>query len=303
MKNKNKMALLSFILSLVLFVSFIPSIQGQYSYLLTLEAGTSYEWKVTTLTTVGSPSTPYLDFGPTEVLKQGDRINVTLLQDVNSTALGGDYQLFSNDSNDWVDFYLNDELITNDTSDIDLFDLDWVNLGMWSGWFYEQFLLPITYTNSTGTYDNFLVLHNNYQQETGDYKSDNNFHSYTESVHIKVKTTSKLSKETWSLKRVYSEVYKESDYTDPEDWDTTDRTLDITTELRYNIATGLLVYVNHDYAEHEILQEEGSTEDNTEEVIFILESSALSTKVPYNWAFVLLGILTIGIVVLWRKKN
>ncbi|NPD88769.1 MAG: hypothetical protein HGN29_08585 [Asgard group archaeon] len=303
MKNKNKMILMSSILSLVLFVSFIPSIQGQYSYLLTLEAGTSYGWEVTTLTTVGTVYTPFLNYGH-EILKQGDRINITLLQDVNSTALGGSYQLFFNVSIIWVEFYLNDEFVTNVTTEIGLFDIDsWINLGMWSGWFYEQFLLPITYTNSTGKYDNFQVLHNNYQQGTGDLKSETNFHSYSESVHLKVKTTSKLSKDTWSIKRVYSEVYKESDYTDPEDWDTTDRTLDITTELRYNRATGLLVYVNHDYAWHEIYQEEGSTEDNVEEIIFIVESSELSTKAPYNWAFVLLGILTIGIIVLWRKKN
>ncbi|MHA1953248.1 MAG: hypothetical protein ACW96U_04820 [Candidatus Heimdallarchaeaceae archaeon] len=302
MKIKNKMALLSFILSLVLFVSFIPSIQGQYSYLLTLEAGTSYEWEVTTLTTVGGINPSFLDFG-SEELKQGDRINATLLQDVNATALGGEYQLFINDSIVWVEFLLNDEFVTNDTDDIDLFDLDWVNIGMWSGWFYERFLLPVTYTNSTGTYDNFLVLHNNYQQGIGDLKSETNFHSYSESVNLKVRTTSKLSKDTWTLKRVYSEVYKESDYTDPLDWDTTDRTLDIITELRYNRATGLLVYVNHDYAWHEIFQEDGSTEDNIEEMIFIVESTALSIKVPYNWAFVLLGIFSIGIIVLWRKKN
>ncbi len=303
MKNKNTMALLSFILSLVLFVSFIPSIQGQYSYLLTLEAGTSYEWQVTTLTTVGSVSASFLDYGPTEVLKQGDRINVTLLKDVNATALGDPDQLFDNDTNIWVEFYLNDEFVTNDTTQIGLFDTDWVNLGMWSDWFDEQFLLPTTFTNSTGTYDNILILHNNYQQETGDAKTEINFHSYSESIQLKVKTTSKLSKDTWSLKRVYSEVYKESDYTDPEDWDTTDRTLDITTEIRYNVATGLLVYVNHNYAWHQIYQEEGSVEDEVREIVFIVESTELSTKVPYNWAFVLIGILTIGIIVLWRKKN
>jgi hypothetical protein len=299
---KNKIAIISIILSSILLISFIPSIQAQYSYLLTLEAGTSYEWEVTTLTTVGSVSTPFLDFGP-EILQQGDKINATLIKDVNATALGGDYELFYNDSNTWVEFYLNDEFITNDTDDIGLIYTDWVNSGMWAGWFYDWFLLPISFTNSTGTYDNFVVRHNNFDQNTVDLRSETNYHSYYESIHLKVKTTSKLSKDTWSIKRVYSEVYKENDYTDSLDWDTTDRTLDITTELRYNRATGLLVYVSHDYTWHQIFQEEGSTEDEVREVVFVLESSSLTIKAPYNWAYVLIGILTIGIIALWRKKN
>lgn len=301
---KNKTTIIALLLSIGIISSFIPSIQGQYSYLLTLEAGTSFEWEVTTLTVVGSASTPYLNYGLTEVLKQGDTLNITLLEDVNATALGGFYQLYFNDSITWVDFYLNDELITNDTDEIGLFNLDsWVNIGMWSGWFYEPFLLPTTFTNSTGTYDNFVILHNSFPQDNSDLKSEVNLHSYYESVHLKVKTTSKLSKDTWTIKRVYNEVYKEQDYTDPADWDTTDRTLDITTELRYNVETGLLVYINHNYAWHQIFEEEGSTEDEVREVVFIVESTELSTKVPYNWAYVLLGILTIGIIVLWRKKN
>ena len=306
MKIKNKMALLSFIMSLMLLISFIPSIRGDYySFLMSLEAGATYEWEVTTLTTLGSVSASYLNFGPTEVLKQGDKINVTLTKDVNATAFGDPWELFTNNTVGWAEFYLNGEFITNDTRDIDLFYLDWVNIGLdpFRFWFFNEFLLPVSFTNDTGTYDNFVILHNTYPQGTGELKTDSAHHAYSQSIHLKEKITCKLSKDTWSVKRVYSEVLKEKDYTDPDNWDTTDRTLDITTELRFNVATGLLVYVDHEYAWHQIYSEEGSTEDEVREVKFVLESTQLTIKAPYNWAYVLIGLLTIGIIVLWRKKN
>ncbi|MCK5141626.1 MAG: hypothetical protein KAQ70_05485 [Candidatus Heimdallarchaeota archaeon] len=194
MRNSKKMILLGVFFSLIILSSLNSNniVRGQeYSYSLLLVPDVTYEWSVTTLSVVGSASTSFLDYGD-DTISQGDTLSAEILLDVNETAIGDPIQLL-NISNVWVEFYLNGENKSTNVYDIGLFDLSWMGLGNY------YFLEPTLYTNSTGDYDNFLIYHNTYSEVNYEERTEIKEYAYYELELEKAVTSTKLSKDTWSI--------------------------------------------------------------------------------------------------------
>lgn len=294
-RNKILIALLSVLFLSVAFTN--PQIQGQtYEYLETLIPGATYEWQVTTLTTTGSISTPFLDYG-NESLEQGDLFSVKIIDDVNNVT-GGDPNELLNPVNTWAEFYLNGIYKTNNTSEIGILDLGWTMLT------YIDFLQPASYTNSTGNYSYIEVLYENFANVKFEERTDVKYHGYYELYYLKFKQTSSLSSKTWTIKMQMHEDYLEDDFIDPENWQKVQTTTDRTVEIRFNVDTGFVVYLFYEYLWHNIRQVEGSTDDDTNSVTLQIESTQLPTVAPFNYGFALIGVITICLVLYtWRKRK
>lgn len=294
--EKKKFELMTLVLATLLIFSYVTRTQAQeYEYQSSLLPDVTYEWQITTLVTTGYDNLPYLAFGD-DILEQGDKISVKILANVSAITNGDPSQLF-NTSNVWIEFYLNGENKTTNINDIGVIDL------AWTGWVGYFFLMPTTYTNETGTYNNFEVINEGFQQINGEDKTETKEHGYYEYVYSSIKQSSKLSKKTWTIKLNYHSEYKENDFTDPEDWSKVDTTIDNDIEIRYNVETGLIVYLNHEYSWHSINEVEGSLDDDTRSISLLLESTQLPTAAPFNWIFALLGIGTWVLTIRKKRKN
>ncbi len=293
-RNKIIIALFSVLFLSVVFTS--PQIQGQtYEYLSTLMPGATYEWQVTTLLTTGSVSTSFLVYG-NESLEQGDLFSVKIIDDVNNVT-GGDPNELLNPLNTWAEFYLNGNYKTNDTSEIGILDLGWTMFT------YIDFLQPTSYTNSTGNYSYIEVLHENFANVKFDERTDVNFHGYYESTNLKYKQTSSLSSKIWTIKMQMHEDYQEDDFIDPENWQKEQTTTDRTVEIRFNVETGLVVYLLYEYTWHNIRQVEGSLDDDINSISLVIESTDQPISAPFNYSFALIGLLTICFVFYVKKRR
>jgi len=293
-RNKIIIAFLSILFLSVIFTS--PQIQGQtYEYLSTLTPGTTYEWQVTTLSTTGSVGTSFLVYG-NESLEQGDLFSVKIIDDINNVTGGNPNELL-NPLNVWAEFYLNGVYKTNDTSEIGILDLGWTMFT------YIDFLQPTSYTNSTGNYSYIEVLHENFANVKYEERTEINFHGYYESTYTKFKQSSSLSSKTWTIKMQMHEDYQEDDFVDPENWQKEQTTTDRTVEIRFNVETGFVVYLFYDYLWHNIRQVEGSTDDDTNAVNLVIESTQLPTVAPFNYGYALIGILAICFVFFMKKRR
>lgn len=298
MRDSRKIILLGVFFSLIILSSLNSNniVRGQeYSYSLLLVPDVEYEWDVTTLTVIGSASTSFLDYGD-DTISQGDVLSAKILLDVNETAIGDPIQLL-NVSNVWVEFYLNGENKSTNVYDIGLFDLSWMELGNY------YFLEPTLYTNSTGAYDNFLIYHNSYSEVNYEERIEINEYAYYELEIEKVVTSTKLSKDTWSINIDYSDDETIENFRDPENWfkDTTTETL--VAELRFNRETGLLTYLQYTYNWHRIHEVEGSLDDDVEGVNLLIESTQLPTSSSYEWTFAIAGLVVFSIIVAVRRKQ
>ena len=298
MRDSRKIILLGVFFSLIILSSLNSNniVRGQeYSYSLLLVPDVEYEWDVTTLTVIGSASTSFLDYGD-DTISQGDILSAKILLDVNETAIGDPIQLL-NVSNVWVEFYLNGENKSTNVYDIGLFDLSWMELGNY------YFLEPTLYTNSTGAYDNFLIYHNSYSEVNYEERIEINEYAYYELEIEKVVTSTKLSKDTWSINIDYSDDETIENFRDPENWfkDTTTETL--VAELRFNRETGLLTYLQYTYNWHRIHEVEGSLDDDVEGVNLLIESTQLPTSSSYEWTFAIAGLVVFSIIVVVRRKQ
>ncbi len=298
MRNSRKMILLGVFFSLIIVSSlnFNNTVRGQeYSYSLLLVPDGTYEWSVTTLVVVGSASTSFLDYGD-ETISQGDTLSAKILLDVNETAMGDPLQLL-NISNVWIEFYLNGVNKSTNVHDIGLFDLFWMRLGNY------YFLEPTLYTNSTGVYDNFLIYHNSYPEVNAESRIEINEYAYYELEIMKVVTSTKLSKDTWTIKADYSVDEIIEDFRDSEDW-FKEHTIETSlTELRFNRETGLATYLQYTYSQHRVYEIEGSLDDDIESVDLLIESTQLPTSASYEWSFAVVGLIVFSIVMVRRKRK
>jgi hypothetical protein len=293
-RNKIIIALLSVLFLSVVFTS--SQIQGQtYEYLSTLIPGATYEWQVTTLSTTGSVGTSFLIYG-NESLEQGDLFSVKIIDDVNNIT-GGDPLELLNPVNVWAEFYLNGNFKTNDTSEIGILDLGWTMFA------FIDFLQPVIYTNSTGNYSYIEVLHENFANVKYEERTDVKYHGYYESIYLRYKQSSSLSSKTWTIKMQMHEDYQEDDFIDPENWQKEQTTTDRTIEIRFNVETGLVVYLYYDYLWHNIRQVEGSTDDDTNAITLQIESTQLPTVAPFSYGYALIGVLTICLVFYMRRRR
>ncbi|MHA1199829.1 MAG: hypothetical protein ACTSQF_10925 [Candidatus Heimdallarchaeaceae archaeon] len=297
--KKTKVSFLVIIgMLLLLFTSSSSLVSSQeYVYPTEFGVGATYDWEVIDLTVSGTISTPYLDYG-SEDLKQGDVISVKLLQNVNNITNGtlGELQ---NPSNIWAEFYLNGDFQTNDTDDIGLFVLDWLDFeNIYTDYFFMQ---PITYENETGIFNYFEILHNNFPQVTEKSTDEFETHEVYSYTRVNLIQTSKLTSKSWTVKMELTETERTEDLEVP--WE---KTLTETTEIieiRFNVQTGLLSYIKYDFKEHSEREVDGSL-DIDDDVVFVhIESTSVPVGVPFNWAFSFLGLIVIGLVVYRKRKK
>ncbi len=298
MRNSRKMILLGVFFSLIILSSLNSNniVRGQeFSYSLLLVPDVEYEWTVTTLVVIGSASTSFLDYGD-ETISQGDTLSAKILLDVNETVIGDPLQLL-NISNVWVEFYLNGVNKSTNVFDIGIFNLQWMGLGSY------YFLEPTLYTNSTGAYDNFLIYHNGYPEVNAEERVEVNEHSYYEFEVGTIVTTTKLSKDTWTIKIDYSVEETIENFRDPDNWFKDFTTETITSELRFNRETGLATYIQYTYNWHRIHEVEGSLDNDVESVDLLIESTQLPTSSSYEWSFAVVGLIVFSIVMVRRKRK
>lgn len=298
MRNSKKMILLGVFFSLIILSSLNSNniVRGQeYSYSLLLVPDVTYEWSVTTLSVVGSASTLFLDYGD-DTISQGDTVSAEILLDVNETAIGDPLQLL-NISNVWVEFYLNGENKSTNVEDIGLFDLSWMGLGSY------YFLEPTLYTNSTGAYDNFLIYHNSYAEVNYEGRTEIKEYAYYELEIEKVVTSTKLSKDTWSITIDYSDEETIENFRNPDNWFKDFTTETLVAELRFNRETGLATYLKYTYNWHRIHEVEGSLDNDAEAVDLLIESTQLPTSASYEWSFAVVGLIVFSIIIVRRKRK
>ena len=298
MRNSRKMILLGVFFSLIILSSLNSNniVRGQeYSYSLLLVPDVTYEWSVTTLVVVGSASTAFLDYGD-ETISQGDILSAKILLDVNESAIGDPLQLF-NISNVWVEFSLNGVNQSTNVDDIGIFDLSWMDLGDY------YFLEPTLHSNSTGVYDNFLIYHNGYSEENEESRKETNEYAFYELKIKKVVTSTKLSKNTWTIKIDYSEDEIVENFRNPDNWLKEHTTETLVAELRFNRETGLVTYLQYNFNWNRILETEGSLVDDVESVNLLVESTQLPTSSSYEWSFAVVGLIVFSIVIIRRKRK
>ena len=192
---KHKKTYLILVMLILMGFSSGKLVKGQeYNYYSTLIADASYEWQVTKLSVVGSISTSFLTFNDS-TLAVGDNLTIKITDNIDTLA-NGTLTDIEDISKEWAEFYLNGELKTINITEIGFLFLDFMS---WSDG-EHFFLQPVTYTNDTGTYNHFEILENNFEQINADITSEITQVNYHENSHMTIKQSSKLSKNTWTIK-------------------------------------------------------------------------------------------------------
>ncbi|MCE7742208.1 MAG: hypothetical protein GOP50_07085 [Candidatus Heimdallarchaeota archaeon] len=297
--KKTKVSFLAIIGMLLLLISSSSNLVSsqEYVYPVEFDVGATYDWEVIDLLVSGTISTPYLNYG-SEVLKQGDVISVKILQNVNNVTNGTPSEL-QDPSNIWAEFYLNGDFQTNETEDIGLFVLDWLDFAnIYTDYFFIQ---PITYENETGIYNYFEILHNNFPQVNERSTEEFETHEVYSFTKTNLVQTSKLTSKSWTVRMELTEEERTEDLEVP--WE---KTLTKTTEIieiRFNVDTGLLSYIKYDFKEHFEREIDGSIDIDDDIVFLHIESTSVPVGVPFNWAFSFLGLIVIGLVVYRKRKK
>lgn len=281
-------------------ISKTNTVQGQeYSYPSELTVGASYEWEVVELSTLGSVNTNFLNFGD-DTLKKGDKFTITLLDSINNVTNGTTSELLDPE-NIWAEFYLNGEFKTNETDQIGLLDLNW--LGLMSIGMDDFFLQPTTYENVTGVYNYFEILNAEFPQVTATIEEELSSHGYLNKYFAKISQSSKLSSKVWTVKLQVEEKETENDLVNPEDWEKTYETINRYIEIRFNVKTGLLTYVDYDYAFHRERTVEGSLDITDNSINLLIKSTTLPIGAPFDWAYSVIGLALVSLIVYKRKRR
>jgi len=281
-------------------ISKTNTVQGQeYSYPSELTVGASYEWEVEELGTLGSVNTNFLNFGD-DTLKKGDKFSITLLDSINNVTNGTTSELLEPE-NIWAEFYLNGEFKTNETDQIGLLDLNW--LGLMSIGMDDFFLQPTTYENVTGVYNYFEILNAEFPQVTTTIEEEMSSHGYLEQYFEEISQSSKLSSKAWTVKYQVEERENEEDLVDPENWQKTYETTNRYIEIRFNVKTGLITYIDYDYAFHRERTVEGSLDITDNSINLLIESTTLPIGAPFDWAYSVIGLALVSLIVYKRRRR
>ncbi|MHA1116434.1 MAG: hypothetical protein ACTSRR_10155 [Candidatus Heimdallarchaeaceae archaeon] len=289
-------------LLLISILTFSQFSKGLYSP--DLKDNTVYTWNVQTLEKVGTFDTPYLSIDDSTI-KQGDVIKLRLLNNTDEVANGSVSNLWGR-SNVWFDLFINNEFVTND-SDVPLFALDWMGIPRiyfdWANQYDFYWVLPVEFTNETGTYEFFEVTHSLFNNLKLSQSSVQDYHGYYSSVSWNLKQISKLSNLTWSLVVKWSYKEKTEDRTSP-DWSIINLEETISTEFRFNRKTGLLVYLSYKYTLKQNEKSEGVETDENESLDLLITSNELPTKASTNFILYMITILTVtSIKIVYSKRK
>jgi len=281
-------------------ISKTNTVQGQgYSYPSELTVGASYEWEVTELGTLGSVNTNFLNFGD-DTLKKGDKFSITLLDSINNVTNGTTSELLD-PANIWAEFYINGEFKTNETDQIGLLELNW--LGLMSIGMDDFFLQPTTYENVTGVYNYFEILNAEFPQVTATIEEKMSSHGYLNQYFAKISQSSKLSSKVWTVKLQVEERETEDDLVDPVDWEKTYETTNRYVEIRFNVKTGLLTYLDYDYAFHRERTVEGLLDITDNSINLLIKSTTLPIGATFEWAYSVIGLALVSLIVYKRKRR
>ena len=278
MKSKKFKLSLVMVFSLLFLASILntESVQGQdYSYPSDIAVGNSYEWEVTELTILGTVNTDNVTNGtPSELV---------------------------NPANIWVAFYLNGEFKTNETDQIGLLDLGWLSMipiGQ-----DDFFLQPTTYENATDVYNYFEILNANFPQYVMTMEDEIESHGYYNHYTMKLKMSSKLTSKSWTIKFQFEESNKENDLLDPMDWEKIIQTTSRYIEIRFNVKTGFVTYLDYQYIWHQERTVEGSVDIDDDNITLLIKSTDLPTGAPFDWGYSIIGLAVISILVYYRKRR
>jgi len=289
---------ITFLILLLVLTSANLASGQDYAFPSEFEIGATYDWKVKDLKTSGPVSTPYLNFGG-EPLSKGDVISVKLIQNINILTNGSYLELLE-PNNIWAEFYLNGEFMTNVTEDIEIFVLDWIDFSRIQNDNYF-FIQPITYEDETGIYNYFEVLNSVFpqldEQSTIEYETEDVY------THTKtnLKQSSKLTSKSWTLIKELTVEETDNNLQDP--WEKTKTNTKENIEVRFNVNTGLLSYIEYSFEEHFEREVDGSVDIDDEEILVHIESTSVPIGVPFNWVFSLFGLFVIGSVIYIRRKK
>ncbi|MHA1199844.1 MAG: hypothetical protein ACTSQF_11000 [Candidatus Heimdallarchaeaceae archaeon] len=258
---------------------------GTMGYSDDIVAGAEFEWTVDTLAFTGAFTSVTSDaYIGTEYLTQGDKIKVVVTEDPD-TAVGDWFNLFIDGVS--VDPYLGYLL--------------YYGLAYTFGSF---FISPVTYTNATGTYNIYEQL----MEELGDYYYDETYEysteisGYTYEYGYTYEMGFTLEDDVFSYlihERTWAHIegggYDES------------MEQEIRVQASTDINTGLMgtleVYINIDMptSTYYSYMSSGS-------IHMIIDSDyapidGFGRTVPFEWAFSLLGISTLAVIVVLVKRK
>ncbi|MCK4896269.1 MAG: hypothetical protein KAS47_05630, partial [Candidatus Heimdallarchaeota archaeon] len=144
---------------------------------------------------------------------------------------------------------------------------------------------------------------NGYSEETEESRKETNEYAFYELKIKKVVTSTKLSKNTWTIKIDSSEDEIVENFRNPDNWLKEHTTETLVAELRFNRETGLVTYLQYNFNWNRILETEGSLVDDVEAVNLLIESTQLPTSSSYEWSFAVVGLIVFSIVIVRRKRK
>ncbi len=253
---------------------------GTLGYADEIAVGEKFEWTVTKLDLSGDFATYTDDFyiGDKE-LSQDSKIKVVVLEDPD------------NASGVWYDIYVNN-VKTSDSS-----------MGFLLGYglyyaFGGFFINPVTYTNTTGTYNIYEQLieelvddnYNNGDSITTTYGGYTYEYGYSEIVEFK------LQEDVFSI-LMYDYAYISIEGNGYEESMSMEMRIETTTNIRTGLLGRMEVLIDYDMAT-----------SYSGKIHFIIDSPYAGdgrTIVPYTWSFSLLGLsaMAIALVIVKRKRK
>ncbi|MCE7742374.1 MAG: hypothetical protein GOP50_07920 [Candidatus Heimdallarchaeota archaeon] len=253
---------------------------GELGYSDDIAVGEEFEWTVDTLAFTGEFTSLSTDaYIGTEYLSQGDKIKVVVTEDPDTANVT------------WYDLFVDGVQVDPNFGFL-------VNYGMY--YTYGGFFIsPVTYTNATGTYNIYEQL----MEELGDYSYDETYstaYTYggtTYEYGYTYQMGFSLEDDVFSY-LVYEHVYA---HIVGGGYDET-MSMEVRMQASTSISTGLMgmmeVYIIYDVPSYY----EGSLH-------LIIDSDYApidgNRTVPFEWAFSLLGISTLAVLVVFvkRKRN
>lgn len=234
----------------------------QYSDKLTI--GTELAWQLTTLSVSPRDSAEHFEWCISfdRCLSKGDIFKIKLTADLNDLNLSSPEELYYT-TEEWADFYANDEYLGNDATEMFWGDFDPEIFRAVS-----LYILPITLNYESEDVNTFTYLNELYQE----YIDDPDLESYTITWEENIFTT-------------VTELYLQGDG---------DVSIYYYYEVVYNTEWGVLVELN--------IKLEGELDGENTKVHWTIKNIHEELKVPFNWFYGLIALLLVEVVIIRRRK-
>ena len=214
-------------------------------------------------------------------MQEGDIFKVKFLLDPDSLGLDNPLDLFTINET-WGEFYINDNMITTNASEILLFQysvMDYMSMMSRMSMMFIVLLMPVSVTYGNNT-ENFFELLADDEYLT-DYSTSTNGMSSSYS--------STLNKDLFAYKLESHIDYSEGDMTVKSD---------TTYEISYHIYLGILYKLQMDMSM--VASGIPYSEDISEEMHIVFKSTETASgegiTIPFNWFYGVIGFLLIGLI-------